>query len=163
MTTTNTSTPEDAQHSSPAVSHSTTRQETVIGASAGTASTASAPEADRVVSSRRAGWDGSAKSRRSVAQITQIMWFVIGLVEALLALRLILGMTGANEGAGFSQIILGVTQPLVLMFRGLFPVAATGGFEFEPAAAVAMAVYFLLGLALARIIRIVYGEAPEAV
>lgn len=157
--TTNISQRDDDQHSTPAVSHSITSEETVISGNA----PASVPAADHVVSSRRAGWDGSAKSRRSVAQITQILWFIIGLVEALLALRIILGMTAANEAAGFSQIILGVTQPLVLMFRGLFPVAAGGGFEFEPAAAVAMVVYFLLGLALARMIRIVYGEAPEAV
>lgn len=51
--------------------------------------------------------------RRTVSQATQIIWFVVGLFEALLGIRLALMLSGANPEAGFTQMILGFTKPLV--------------------------------------------------
>lgn len=114
-----------------------------------------------IASSRTVVRDEVGGQHRKVAQITQIIWFVVGFFEVLLALRLVLKLTAANQASDFTQLIFGFTRPFVMPFLGMFPNAATDGFEFEPASVVAMIVYFLIGLGLARLVRIAYGETRE--
>ncbi len=99
--------------------------------------------------------------RRSVALVTQGIWFVVGIFEVLLALRLVLLFSGANPEASFTQLIFGVTKPLVFVFLGIFPNIGSGGFAIEPASLVAMLIYFLLGMGSARLAWILYGEPKE--
>ena len=134
----------------------TTEQRSVGGpASSATQTTAPSVASSRTVVRDEVGW-----RHRRVAQITQIIWFVVGLFEVMLALRLILKLTAAGQ-TDFTQVILGVTRPFVMPFLGIFPNAATDGFEFEPASLVAMAVYFLVGLGLVQLTRILNGETRE--
>ena len=114
-----------------------------------------------MATSRTVVRDQVGERRRTVSQATQIIWYVVGLFEALLALRLALLVSGANPEAGFTQLVFGFTKPLVVLFLGIFPNMAAGSFEFEPATVVAMLVYFLLGLGLARLAWILYGEPRE--
>ena len=116
-----------------------------------------------VSTSRTVVRDEVGGQQHKVAQITQVLWFTVGIFEVLLALRLVLKLTSAAEAAGFTQLILGITTPLVALFLGIFPNAGAGGYEFEPASVVAMVTYFLLGLGLARLVRIIYGQTREAV
>ena len=103
----------------------------------------------------------TTERRRSVALVTQAIWFVVGIFEALLALRLVLLFSGANPAADFTQLIFGLTRPLVFVFLGIFPNLTSGAFEIEPASLVAMVVYFLIGMGLARLVWILYGEPKE--
>ena len=41
------------------------------------------------------------------------MWFVVGVMAVLLALRFILLLAGANESAGFAQLVYGLTGCLL--------------------------------------------------
>ena len=99
--------------------------------------------------------------QRKVAQINQVIWYVVGFLEIVLALRLGLKVLGAGEAADFTQLVFGFTGPLVMPFLGIFPNAGTEVFEFEPASVVAMLVYFLVGLGLANLVRILYGQTSE--
>jgi len=134
----------------------TERQSVGIPAS----SAATRTTAPSIETSRTVVRDEVGGRHRRVAQITQIIWFVVGLFEVMLALRLILKLTAAGQ-TDFTQMALGVTRPFVMPFLGMFPNAATDGFEFEPASVVAMAVYFLVGLGLVQLARILYGETRE--
>jgi hypothetical protein len=82
----------------------------------------------------------------------RIVWYLVGLIEALLALRVVLSILGANRGNAFAELIYGVTYPLVSPFFGLF------GYTFEYGVArleietlVAMAVYALVGWGISRL------------
>ena len=106
--------------------------------------------------------DEVAGSRNRVAQIKQIIWFVAGVFEVLLAVRLALKLTAANQASDFTQLMFGLTEPLVALFLGIFPNASANSFEFEPASVVAMVVYFLVALGLTQLVRILYGETSPA-
>ncbi len=134
-----------------------TEQRSVGGPTPAAATQAAAPG---IASSRTVVRDEVGGRHRRVAQITQIIWFGVGLLEVMLALRLVLKLTAAGQ-TDFTQVVLGVTRPFVMPFLGMFPNAAADGFEFEPASVVAMIVYFLIGLGLVQLARILYGETRE--
>lgn len=98
-------------------------------------------------------------SHGKAAQISRIVWFVVGFLEGVLALRLVLNALEAGETAGFPQMILMLTRPFATPFLGIFPNAGTDG--FEPASVVAMGFYLLVGVALIKIVRILYGETRQ--
>lgn len=130
------------------------------GPAAGAAAQPSQPAG--MASSRTVVRDEVSGGRDKVAQINQIIWFAVGFLEVLLALRLVLKMLGAGPTAGFTQIVTGVTSPFVAPFLGIFPNAGVDVFEFEPATVVAMLVYLLLGVGLVKVVRIMYGETRQA-
>jgi uncharacterized protein YggT (Ycf19 family) len=84
----------------------------------------------------------------------QITWFVIGLIDVLLAFRFFLKLTGASPQAEFVGFIYGITGPLVAPFRGIFADSGQGFYIFEPSTLVAIAVYLLLGWGIVTLIKI---------
>ncbi|HUS15306.1 MAG TPA: hypothetical protein VM536_09850 [Chloroflexia bacterium] len=119
---------------------------------------------DRVVAhtSSAAVVDPAAERAAGVDWISRLVWFLVGLLEVLLALRFVLLLTGADPNVGFAQLIYGVTGPFVAPFAGLFGApltyegAATTG-RFAPEILVAMVVYALIGWALAKLADLAIG------
>jgi hypothetical protein len=73
-------------------------------------------------------------------------------IEILIVIRLILLMAGANPDALFSGIIYAVTEPLVLVFTGVFPSPSGQGHQLEAASVLALIVYPLLLWAVVRLL-----------
>jgi len=84
----------------------------------------------------------------------RIVWLVLGIVEALLIMRVVLKALGANPAAGFSQLVYSLTAPLVLPFQGIFPTPATSRSVLELSALVAIVVYALIAWGIVRLIAI---------
>ena len=104
------------------------------------------------------------ESRRLAAyRITQLVYWIFGLIEGLIAIRFVLKALGANPSAGFAQFIYGITGPLVAPFYGLFGNPATQGSVLELNSIVALVVYALLGWLLAKLVWILVGETRSAV
>lgn len=82
---------------------------------------------------------------------TQVVWYLLGLLEALLAFRFVLKLLGANPNAGFSDFIYGVTHPFVAPFLNVFRVQRIEGNVFEWTTILAMLVYWLLAWAIIRL------------
>ena len=94
---------------------------------------------------------------------TQIVWYILGLIEILLAFRFALKLLGANSGAGFTQFIYGATGGLTAPFRAVFPTTRVEGSTFEWTTLLAMAVYWLIAYGIIKIF--VMGKTvstPEA-
>jgi uncharacterized protein YggT (Ycf19 family) len=87
----------------------------------------------------------------------QIVWFVVTVLDVLIALRFVLKLLGASSQAAFVGFVYGLTAPLVAPFRGIFPDTGQGFFVFEPASLVAIAIYTLLGWGVVALIRIATG------
>ena len=83
-----------------------------------------------------------------------IVWLILGVVEALLLMRVILKALGANPVAGFVQFIYGASAPLVVPFQGIFPTPATARSVFELSALVAIVVYGLIAWGIVRLLAI---------
>ena len=82
---------------------------------------------------------------------TQVVWYILGILEALLAFRFVLKLLGANPSAGFSSLIYGVTQPLAAPFLSVFKITKVVGSVFERTTLLAMLVYWLVAIAIVRL------------
>jgi len=82
----------------------------------------------------------------------QIVYFVFGVLEALLIIRLVMKLLGANPDAGFSQLIYGLTYPFVALFQGVFPNAGGRGGVLELSTLLALIVYALVAWGIVRLI-----------
>lgn len=97
--------------------------------------------------------------------IQYVIYWIFGVLEVLLAFRLVLKLFGANPGSGFVSWIYNFSAGFVWPFWGIFPNPTTEGAVttavFEPATLVAIIVYVLLAWGIAKLISIFAGERQE--
>jgi hypothetical protein len=103
------------------------------------------------------------RRRDSAWRVGQLVFLVFGVAIALIAIRFVLLLLGANPEAGFADFVYSVTNPLVAPFEGIFgaPDLETG--VFDPASLVAIVVYALLGWVVGKVIDITLGETRTGV
>lgn len=105
----------------------------------------------------------NSASTKPLYRGTQIVWYILGVLEALLAFRFILKLLGANPTAGFTDFIYSITQPFASPFLSVFKITRVEGAVFEWTTLLAMIVYWLIFMAIARLF--VMGKSvstPEA-
>ena len=93
------------------------------------------------------------------------IWFLVGLIDTLIAIRFFMRLLGASSDSGFVRFVYGITGPLVAPFRGIFAESGQGTYILEPAAIVAILIYSLIGWALIALIKILSaprGDRPLA-
>lgn len=99
---------------------------------------------------------------RKVNKVNQVIWFLIGVLIALLLLRVVLSLIGANAENSFASFIYSLTSPFVSPFRGLLQVGefqrGVSRFEFETL--IAAAIYALLGWGITAGINL-FKKDPE--
>src|SRR5437763_1111588 len=94
---------------------------------------------------------------------TQIVWYIVGLLEALLTFRFVLKLLDANPAAGFTSFIYGITHPFAAPFLSVFKKTQVQGSIFEWTTLLAMLVYWLVAMAIVKLF--VMGKTvstPEA-
>jgi len=105
----------------------------------------------------------NSPSTKPLYRGTQIVWYIVWILEALLAFRFVLKLLGANPTAGFTSFIYSITQPFAGPFLNVFKISRVEGSIFEWTTLLAMLVYWLLALAIAKLF--VMGKTvstPEA-
>jgi len=105
----------------------------------------------------------SSGSTRLLYRGTQIVWYVLGLIEVLLAFRFIFKLLGANTGAGFTNFIYTVTTPFAAPFVSVFRISQEQGSVFEWTTLLAMFVYWVVAWGIIKLL--VMGRTvstPEA-
>jgi len=94
--------------------------------------------------------------------IVNLVWYLYGLATILLALRMILKLTGANSGNGFVSFIYSVSGVLSAPFDSIFGVtsAEAGSTQsvFEPSILVAIAVYALIAWGITKLLTLNEGR-----
>jgi hypothetical protein len=94
----------------------------------------------------------SSSSTKPLYRGTQIVWFLLGLLEALLAFRFVLKLMGANPTAGFTSFIYAVTWPFAAPFLTVFKMTTVQGSIFEWTTLLAMLVYWLIAAGIVRLL-----------
>lgn len=84
--------------------------------------------------------------------LMNIVYFIFGVIEALLAIRFVLLLLGANPDAGFSQLIYALSAPFMTPFQAVFGDTVMRGVVFEWSALLAILVYALLAWGIASLI-----------
>lgn len=82
----------------------------------------------------------------------RIVWFITGLITTIIALRFALLLLGANQGAGFTDFIYGLSAIFVAPFVGIFGQPTYGEFTLEISSILAIIVYLLIGWGIAKLL-----------
>ncbi len=94
---------------------------------------------------------------------TQIVWYLLDILEVLLFFRFVLKLFGANPSAGFTAFIYGFSRPFVLPFLTVFRVTQVEGAIFEWTTLLAMLVYWLIALGIVELLMMGKSvSTPEA-
>lgn len=95
----------------------------------------------------------SSPSTKPLYRGTQIVWYILGVIEVLLAFRLVLKFLGANPEAGFSSFIYGVTYIFATPFLSVFRSSViTQGSVFEWTTVLAMFVYWVIAMGIIKLL-----------
>jgi hypothetical protein len=93
----------------------------------------------------------------------QLVWLLLTVAEAFVALRVIFRAVSANPEAGFVRFVDTVAGTLVSPFQPIVAdVRLGGGGVLEIGSLIAMAVFLAAALALVRLIRILTAPRPPA-
>lgn len=108
----------------------------------------------------------SFKSEATSSQTVEyLVYFFFGLLEVLLAFRLVFKLAGASFSSAFIGLIYGITGIFILPFEGIFRKGYTEGVEttsvLEPSALVAIVVYAVLAWGIVKLLRILSGKQPQ--
>jgi hypothetical protein len=98
-------------------------------------------------------------SRWAVFKIDQTLWLLLGMLEALLGIRVFLKLIAANPESGFARFIYGLSDLFLLPFFGLTQTPSANGAVLEIPTIIAMVVYALVFSFLVYIVHLV-GERP---
>lgn len=112
--------------------------------------------ADVQQETRKVNTEVAADSKTTTSNI---VWYVVGLIEVLLLFRFALKLLGANPSSGFVDFIYMITGLLTAPFDKIFSVASpeTGDVVrsvFEPSILVAVAVYALIGWGVVKLLNL---------
>ena len=100
-----------------------------------------------------------------VDTIRRVVWLLFGILQALLVLRFVLLLLGANEGNDIVSFVVGVTDPFVEPFRGMFDldsVSGASGSVLDVAALVALVAWTLVEALVLGIVGLADRRATTA-
>lgn len=104
-----------------------------------------------------------SKTNQRGFTVKRIIYFILGVIEVLLAIRLVFKFLGANPSSNFVSYIYTTTQGLLAPFHAIFRSTATQGIEttavLEPSTMIAMVVYALIAWGFVKLIVIMRGRS----
>ena len=136
----------------------------VAPAAASTVQTTTSQPGDQVVQRQVAVSDVNPAAERAanMGWVNSLVWFLAALIIAVLAIRFVLAMAGADPGTGFVNLIYALSSPFRAPFAGIFgqPItydgaAVTARLEFEDL--VAIVVYALVAFGITKLLSLMLG------
>ena len=86
----------------------------------------------------------------------ETIYVIFAIIVGAIFVRVLLKVLGANTAVAFTQFMYGVTDPFLAPFRGILPTFASGRMILETSALFAILIYGLIGIALARLVAIMF-------
>lgn len=133
--------------------------------------TVSTPTTQRVVQQTRvvkpAVATGSPQktyeTKKAIFRAYQAVWYFLGVIEVLLAFRILLKLFGANSFSGFVNFIYMFSNPFALPFAGIFGTTTSMSSVFEWSTMIAMAVYAVIAYGIVALFQMVKPTNPQEV
>ena len=101
----------------------------------------------------------AANQNSSVARIVNIVYFLFGALELLLAIRVILQLIGVNPSNGFASFIYALSTPFVALFASLMQNPTLGGTSvLEITTLIAMLVWGIVAWLVGRLLWLVLSR-----
>lgn len=100
--------------------------------------------------------------RETLYKISQFIWLLFGALEALIGIRVILLLIGANPASWFTAFVYQLSELFLWPFRNIVANPAFGNSVLEITSLIAMVVYPLIGWAIVRLIWVLFYRAPTS-
>lgn len=111
---------------------------------------------NRVSEVRTSQHEPEREQRIFTFKATQMIWLFLGVLEALIALRIGLKLIGANPDSPIVTLIYGFTNLFLFPFAGMTPTPSAGGMVLEISSLFAMVIYALIAWAVERTVWILF-------
>jgi hypothetical protein len=89
-------------------------------------------------------------------KVTQLIWLFLGILEALIALRIGLKLIGANPESPIVALIYGLTFLFLFPFEGMVATPSAGSMVLELSSLFAMVIYALIAWAVERTVWVLF-------
>jgi hypothetical protein len=116
----------------------------------------SSTQEEQISETRASQRESDREQRLFSFQATQLVWLALGLIETLIAMRIVLKLIGANPENMFAAFIYGFSYVFLFPFEGLLGDPTSGDVILEISYIIAMLVYALLSVVVARIVSVLY-------
>ena len=93
----------------------------------------------------------SSPTTKPIYRGTQVVWYILGIIEVLLAFRFGLRLLAANPEAGFSRFIYTISYPFAAPFLKVFNASKVDSGVFEWTTLLAMFVFFLIAWGIVKL------------
>lgn len=120
------------------------------------------PEGNRVESSMQVYEDRNQRRANMRYWVTAVTYFILGVLEVILALRLLFRLLGANEDNGFITFLYSLSHVFVGPFNGIFNDQALGRSVFELSTLIAMLVYALIAWGIVSLGRLLFAPVQSS-
>lgn len=105
--------------------------------------------------------------KKTLFHAYQIIWYIFGFIEIVLAFRFVLKLLGANPNAGFTNFVYAISSPFASPFANMFSASTAQGAEttsfFEWSTLVAAFVYVVITWAVVKIFKLGKPTDPNEV
>jgi hypothetical protein len=103
------------------------------------------------------------QTKKAIFRSYQIIWYILGVIEVILAFRVILKLLGANVFSGFVSFIYAISGPFALPFSGILGTTVSSSSVFEWSTLIAMMVYFIVAYGIVALFQLIKPTNPEEV
>jgi hypothetical protein len=93
----------------------------------------------------------------------QLIWLGLGILEALIGLRVIFKLIAVNPDNTLASLLYGITNVFLFPFAGLTPTPTSGSNVLELSTLIAMVIYALLGWAAVKLVEVIFYRPRGAV
>ena len=103
------------------------------------------------------------QTKKAIFRSYQIIWYILGVIEVLLAFRILLKLLGANTYSGFTNFVYSLSAPFALPFAGILRTSTSANLIFEWSTIIAMAVYAVVAYGIVALFQLVKPTSQKEV
>lgn len=103
------------------------------------------------------------EKKKVIFRYYQVVWYILGVIEVLLAFRVAFKALGANPSSSFVNLIYTISDPLALPFSGILGTSVSRGAVIEWSTIVAAIVYLIIAFGLVNLMQFIKPVTPEEV
>ena len=103
------------------------------------------------------------EKKKTIFRTYQIIWYILAVIEVVLAFRMGLKAVGASQLSGFTTFVYALSNPLALPFNGVVQSTVSGNSVLEWSTIIAAVVYLLVAYGLTHLMQMMKPVTPKEV
>ena len=100
--------------------------------------------------------------REALYKVSQFIWLIFGGIEALIGIRVLLMLLGANPANTFTAFVYQLSSLFLWPFQNIVANPAFQNYVLEITSIIAMIIYPLIGWAIVKLIWVLFYRTPSS-